>query len=490
MTDATTLPRRPPSLVPVQVVFGLFIALRLVMHVWGAPLGDETYYWFWGQHPDLSYYDHPPLHAWLLGVVSLFGWWPISTRILTWLTLGGTLWLFWCFAKRYAADRAKEVFWLTAVTYLASPLFFAMTLVSYHDHLLIFLCLAAGWFFVTFAEEYEAGLHRWPRLYAGAVCLGLAVLTKYNGVLFGLGIGVFVLLRPGLRPLLRTPQLWTAAAVSVAMQTPVFLWNLQHGFSSYEFHFATRWGGAHAANWWAPAIFLLASVLSLGPFLVWPMLRLLFGRSTAALATPLTLARTTLGIATLILAGVSIFLGAYFYWNIVAFIAAMPLVTTYLGHRLQFWLHAGFGLIAAVLIVFNFAIAPIAPLTGGTDGGSAVNFGWQRVAEETSAELARHPEANLAGTRYSIASQLGFALRRAHITALSVERDQFDYWFDPAAYAGEDFIILGDDNDVDAEAPYLAAHFREVSLLRTIPVELFGVTVFTFRLYFAEDYQP
>ena len=27
---------------------------------------DEAYYWMWGQHPALSYYDHPPLNAWLL----------------------------------------------------------------------------------------------------------------------------------------------------------------------------------------------------------------------------------------------------------------------------------------------------------------------------------------------------------------------------------------------------------------------------------------
>jgi hypothetical protein len=25
------------------------------------PIGDEAYYWLWGQHMALSYFDHPPL---------------------------------------------------------------------------------------------------------------------------------------------------------------------------------------------------------------------------------------------------------------------------------------------------------------------------------------------------------------------------------------------------------------------------------------------
>ena len=35
---------------------------------------DEAYYWMWGQHPALSYYDHPPLNSWLLSLSSaVFG---------------------------------------------------------------------------------------------------------------------------------------------------------------------------------------------------------------------------------------------------------------------------------------------------------------------------------------------------------------------------------------------------------------------------------
>lgn len=490
MTDALPHPARGPSLLPLQIVVGLFLALRLGMHLFAAPLGDETYYWFWGQRPGLSYYDHPPLHAWLLGVVSLFGWWPISIRILTWLTLGGTLWLFWLFARRLAPEAAAERFWLTAAIYLASPLFFAMTLVSYHDHLLVFLCLASAWCFVNFADRYERGDTRWRWLYGAAALLGLAVLTKYNAVLFGLGAGLLFLVRPGLRPLMRSPHLWLAALLAVAMQAPVFVWNFAHGFSSYEFHLSTRWGAGRDPDWTAPLTFLAVTALSIGPFLIWPVLKMIRTPTVDFEARTRTLAVAVLAVSTVSLATISMVLGAYFYWNIVAYIGAMPLLARHIGRGIQFWLHVVVGLIMAVAIVFNFAIAPLGPLTGGKDGGSAVNFGWDIVPARVEARLAEHPDALLAGTRYSIATQLGFALRRPDVVALSVERDQFDYWFGKEPLTGRDFIILADDNDTPDEAAYLADSFQRVTELETVPVIRFGVTVFNFRILFAQGYRP
>ena len=205
---------------------------------------------------------------------------------------------------------------------------------------------------------------------------------------------------------------------------------------------------------------------------------------------PRTLACTTLGVATISLAIISTVLGAFFYWNIVSFIVAMPLIAAYLGSRILFWIHAAVGLIVASLIVFNFAIGPLSPLSGGRDGGSAVNFGWETVANRVAARLTEYPQAQLAGTRYSIASQLGFALQRSDITAISVEQDQFDFWFDPQAQFGADYLILADENDTVAQTTYLETHFEAVTPLEVIPIEVFGVTVFSFRILLGEGYRP
>lgn len=332
------------SVVALQIVVGLFLALRLYMHLSADPFGDETYYWLWGQKLGLSYFDHPPLHAWLLRLAqTIFGWNQISVRILTWFTLAGTLWIFWLWSRRLAPSDPRGYFWRAAALYLASPLFFGLTLVSYNDHLLVFLCLASAHAFLVFSERWETstGRHfRW--LYLGAFLLGLAVLTKYNGIFLGIGFGFFVLLRPKLRPLLRSPHLYLAAALAIAMQAPVFYWNFTEGFASYNFHFADRWGGGgeRPANWLAPVYFLLTTAIFLSPFLIWPLFKLLSRPAGGAFeARAKALAISILGVSTIALCAISIWLGAYFYWNIVAFIAVIPLLARQLGSRIQLWLH-------------------------------------------------------------------------------------------------------------------------------------------------------
>lgn len=48
----------------------VLLALRLAVGFLAEPMGDEAYYWVWGQHPGWSYYDHPPLQAWVQGVTT------------------------------------------------------------------------------------------------------------------------------------------------------------------------------------------------------------------------------------------------------------------------------------------------------------------------------------------------------------------------------------------------------------------------------------
>ncbi len=56
----------PRSLLPFLIAF---LVLRLVFWFATFPNPDEAYYWLWGQHPGLSYYDHPPLQAWIQGLL-------------------------------------------------------------------------------------------------------------------------------------------------------------------------------------------------------------------------------------------------------------------------------------------------------------------------------------------------------------------------------------------------------------------------------------
>ncbi len=59
----------------------LLLAIKVYFMLVAPPIGDEAYYWMWGQKLDWSYLDHPPLHAWLLRLSSLLGWNLFSLRL-------------------------------------------------------------------------------------------------------------------------------------------------------------------------------------------------------------------------------------------------------------------------------------------------------------------------------------------------------------------------------------------------------------------------
>lgn len=132
---------------------------------------------------------------------------------------------------------------------------------------------------------------------------------------------------------------------------------------------------------------------------------------------------------------------------------------------------------------------PLGVLLNGREGGSAVNFGWQEVTAAVRASAETYPVDFIAATRYSTASQLGFQLERTDVTALSIDQDQFDFWFEPELYLGKDAIILADDNDSPAGIDYLRTRFVTLTLLEQVPVVRFGRVIHNFQIYLGQDYR-
>src|SRR4051812_5658817 len=108
----------------LKAVAGILLVIKLALIALPAPFMDEAYYWLWGQHPALSYYDHPPLSAWLEGLAGmLFGWNTIGLRAPVVLTLAGDIFVLALFARRQPGDRQASYFWSTLVLFLATPIF-------------------------------------------------------------------------------------------------------------------------------------------------------------------------------------------------------------------------------------------------------------------------------------------------------------------------------------------------------------------------------
>lgn len=480
------------EIVALQILVLLFLLIRLGFQIFGGVLGDEAYYWMWGQHPGWSYFDHPPLHAWLLGLVSVFGWTPITVRLLTWASLAPVVAILWDWAGRLAPAQKVLWFWRALAIYLASPLFFVLTSSAYNDHLLVALSLLSVHCFARFTWAVETSGRRpnwW--LLAAAAALGLAALAKYNAIFVGFGFLLAFLWRPRLRSLLATPWPWLAGVLAIAMQAPVLWWNLTEGGASFRYHLDDRWAALSDGLHWTNALrFVLLSLLFWSPFLVWPLVRLMREPQTNAFASAARgVAVGTLVASTVVLLITSIVLDAYFYWNIVAFVAVTPLLVSYTNRWLRI-LHYAQGLLWAGLIACNFSVMPIASMLGQRDQGTALNYHWDVVADRMRAQAVAHPEALLAATRYSTTSQLGFALHTTDVVKVSPEHSQWDYWQAERDFSGNTILILADEPDRDATIAYLREHFAKLDIVDNFDIEQFGRPIYRWRILLGTDWLP
>src|SRR6187402_2795179 len=89
----------------------VFLAIKLVLLVIVRPFMDETYYWLWGQHLALSYFDHPPLVGWAASLGALLGWNIVGLRFVTALTLAGDLLILGALARHQKPAAPREAFW-------------------------------------------------------------------------------------------------------------------------------------------------------------------------------------------------------------------------------------------------------------------------------------------------------------------------------------------------------------------------------------------
>jgi 4-amino-4-deoxy-L-arabinose transferase-like glycosyltransferase len=465
---------------------------RLCFQLYAAPLQDEAYYWLWGVHLSLSYYDHPPLHAWLQGVdARIFGWSRVALRLLTWPTTIGTIALLLWWSRQLAAPFWNSYALATVALYFASPLVSIYTTIVYPDHLLIFLSILSVSFFATFFIEFAAHKQQLIRyLYLGAFGLGLAALAKYNAIFLGLGVASTVIAQRKLRPLLRSPHLYAAAILTGILQLPVFYWNATNGLSSFRYNL---WDRLHPQGWMVGlstiAAFIGVSILVFSPFILPAFARFLSVRANGtAAAIRQSFGAWTFLWSTLFFLFLCFFVYTHFYWNMEAYLMFFPLALAYLNSARWLRAHLVYGMVCSVLFTINYTVLPLATVVGRTDFESSRAFGWTEIGSQVAAAKTAYSARFVASSDWQAASQLAFALRDPTVECFDDNESQFMFWSERAQWRGQDAIILVDELKIQAVDYIIRPQFRTLELITTIPVVRFGRTLTTYQLYRGVSY--
>ncbi|MFZ5440990.1 MAG: ArnT family glycosyltransferase [Myxococcota bacterium] len=219
-----------------MVLTVLSLGARLMLALATDIYSDEAYYWTWSKHLQLSYFDHPALIAWSIAALG------VRTGAALWgvATLAGVFRL----TRSLGGDRSAA-WWATAL-FASTPA--ANLLASFATPDAPLLAFWA-WALVAIVEQRAALV---------GVLWGLAMLSKYNGILLGL---------PVLMGFWRTPwRLVGAGLLAFVVTSPTLIWNALNDWEGFRFQFAHGLGGG--GGWNTFGEFLAGQLGMAGPVLL------------------------------------------------------------------------------------------------------------------------------------------------------------------------------------------------------------------------------
>lgn len=199
------------------------------------PLGNgEAYYYSWSRFLDWSYYDHPPLVAWMVRVTTAFGALTAPAAVHLGPVIASAAFgiLFHRLAERLVRPRAAL---LALVVVTALPVFLASSFIVNPEAPLAPLwvgCLLAVLAMRDHDEPYRP-------LVAGLL-LGFAFLAKYTALLLVPASLVYVAASPAMRRWLRRPSFYAGGLTALFIALPVVAWNMVRGWPSIRLHFVER----------------------------------------------------------------------------------------------------------------------------------------------------------------------------------------------------------------------------------------------------------
>jgi 4-amino-4-deoxy-L-arabinose transferase-like glycosyltransferase len=190
---------------------------------------DETYYWFWSEHLHLSYFDHPPMVAWLIKLsTAIFGQKEWAVRLPGMLMGIGDTVLIYLLGKKVFKSREAGI---TSAVVLNSILIFSVGMVIITpDTPQLFFWIAAIYF--SYNAAIEKRKNDW---FLTGIALGLGLLSKYTMILFLPAIFLFLLLTPSCREDLYSWKPWASLLIAFLIFSPVIIWNEQNHWISFLF---------------------------------------------------------------------------------------------------------------------------------------------------------------------------------------------------------------------------------------------------------------
>lgn len=479
-----------------QLLTGIIIFiiwLRLLFVLIMGPMPQDAYYFFYSQHPALSYFDHPPMIAYLLHLFcSILGKNIIAIKIASESTTLVSIYLFYHLANCFLTGRQLNKALLLLLSTLMVTI---LSLVSTPDTpLVLFWTLSL---YLIYQAIFKAKPVYW--LWSG-VAMGLAFDSKYTAIFLPAGVILFLLLSAPHRRILISKWFWLSVSSFIIVISPVLIWNAQHHLASFMFQGTSRINAGTEIHIQLKYFFGLIGhqLLVIMPVLLiaifYYSFQLLRKHQFNFLKVPpetlflLCFFLPMMGSFTII----SFFCWVKLNWLMPAYLTGIILASVYLPRKwVSFQLF--FSLILHVAMAIELIFYPVPVKSDDTW------YGWQDLAAQVSDLKKIYPKTFVfSADGYKTAAELnllmnGFTYSQNVIGENALE---FDYVnADLTKLRGRDALFIDsephfkDENKSGQPNNSLLHYFKSVKELQPILVRRNGITVRKFLVYYCSSYQ-
>lgn len=206
----------------------LLMGIRFIFIAFMGIMPQDAYYDFYARHLALSYYDHPPLIAYLLRLfTSLFGEKIYVLKLADTTVTFLFLIAFYQLAKNFLSKNKVQI--ATALV-VSTTMVSILSLISTPDVPLM-LCWTISLNFLFQAIFKHKNIY-W--IWAG-IATGLSFDSKYTAVFLIIGLVGFLLFNRRHRKLLISGWFIIYLICFIVTILPVIIWNASNGFASFKF---------------------------------------------------------------------------------------------------------------------------------------------------------------------------------------------------------------------------------------------------------------
>ena len=228
--------------------------------------GDEAYYYIWSLHPQLSYFDHPPMVSWFIYLGHLFfsPGNPISLRFVFILS-SLIIMLVWIKILRLKTYSDSIILMWLVLLFLNPLLGVGSILATPDAPLALFWTLS----YFSYLKILKTKSLTWYALLG--LFLGLGFCSKYHIILFVISGFLYLLLSKRIFSL-RFIGILNTLVFGTLFSLPVLIWNAQNEWSSFIFQINHGFGEI-GFEWIWPLGYLVAQLLIINPFICYNLFK-------------------------------------------------------------------------------------------------------------------------------------------------------------------------------------------------------------------------